>query len=384
MIVSHALARRAFRLGLVFGLVALVWAVVTLVTGGSWWGPLHAFVAGTVLLAISGASQMFTITWAAATPPAAVPSALQRWALAVGVGLVLIGVTAEVPSLVWVGAGGVLLGLGMLAHAITAAVRRSLLRRFDLSARFYLAAIACGVVGVTLGAILGSGSAGSRYADLRLVHSHLNLVGLVGLTIVGTIPTFLPTVAHHRAVSGGETRLAWGLSVGGAVAMAAGLVFGARVVGAGVVAIAISGLVILGGILVRLSGKGLGELAFVQVVIGVCWLIGWITIDGVTLLSGRPLAPLGGWTGVAVLAGVGQILTGSLAYLIPVLKGPPLSGALRTMSHRGWLPLAAANLAGLALLFRWWGAAIFALAVWVLDFGSRLFRVLSSGHHVGG
>ncbi len=382
VVASHALARRAFRLGLVFAVVAVVWAVVTLVGDGSWWGPLHAFLAGAVLLAISGASQMFTITWAAATPPGAVSSALQRWALAVGVGLVLVGVTADIAPLVWVGAAGVVMGLVLLARSITGAVRRSLLRRFDLSARFYLAAIACGIVGVSLGAILGSGSAGGHYADLRLVHSHLNLVGLVGLTIIGTLPTFLPTVAHHRAVSGSEARLAWWLSVGGAVAMATGLVFGGRAVGSGTVAVAVSGLVMLGGILVRLRERGRRELAFVQVVAGTGWLIVWALVDGATLIAGRSLAPVGGWTGMAVLAGVGQILAGSLSYLIPVLKGAPLTTHLRVMTAHGWLPLIAANLAGVALILDLGPVVLGALAVWLGDFAIRLSRVLASRHHI--
>ncbi len=83
---SHEIASSSFRAAALFGLVAIVWAGWVLIRGGSWWGPLHAFLAGTVLLAISGATQMFTITWSAAPAPRAGLATGQRWAVAGGVG----------------------------------------------------------------------------------------------------------------------------------------------------------------------------------------------------------------------------------------------------------------------------------------------------------
>jgi hypothetical protein len=84
VIAPHSIARKAFLGAAFFAVVAVVWAAVVLATGESWWGPLHAFVAGTILLAISGASQMFTITWAAAIPPRASIAATQRWLIVFG------------------------------------------------------------------------------------------------------------------------------------------------------------------------------------------------------------------------------------------------------------------------------------------------------------
>src|SRR5690606_20888084 len=122
--------------------------------------------------------------------------------------LVLIGVSTGSDIVTWVGALGVAAGLVALIVSIVGVIRKSLLRRFDLSARFYVTAFVTGVAGVVLGAVLGTGSAGAESVSARLVHSHLNLLGLVGLTIVGTLPTFLPTIAHHRAVSGREAVVA--------------------------------------------------------------------------------------------------------------------------------------------------------------------------------
>ncbi len=369
---SHTIARRALTMAGFFAVVALVWAGVTLVRGGSWWGPLHAFLAGTVLLAISGASQMFTITWSASPAPRSSTATLQRWLVAAGVATVLIGVTARIPSLVWVGAASVAGGLLTLMSSIVGAIRRSLLGRFDLSARFYLTAFSCGTVGVILGAVIGTGAVDDAFTTVRLVHSHLNLIGLVGFTIIGTIPTFLPTVAHNRAVSGGEARLAWWLCVMAALLFASGLALPSSVVGLGTVLAGLAGALVLGGVLWRLWSKGRQVLPFLQITAGVVWLIAWAFVDGVTLLGGVPATPFSAWTTAAVVAGVGQVLLGSLAYLVPVLLGPPLGERMRRLQRWPAVPLVLANLAGLALVAGSAAIAITATVLWLVDFAFRL------------
>lgn len=372
---SHAIARAAFRAGGLFAGVAAVWSVVTLATDGSWWGPLHAFLAGTVLLAISGASQMFTITWAAAPPPSRLTATGQRWLAGLGTAAALVGVSTSVPALVWTGAAGLAAALLLLAWSIRQSVARSLLRRFDLSSRFYLMAFGCGVVGVSLGGLLGSGGAGGAFERVRLVHAHLNLVGLVGLTIIGTLPTFLPTVAHHRAVSGREATVAWWLSVSAVVLLGLGLVVGEPAVGAGSLAAGAAALLVLAGVVIRLWERGRGKLPFLQVTTGVLWLSAWAIADGVRVLVGDTPALVGMWTAVVVVAGIGQVLAGSLAYLLPVLAGPPQGANSERMTGRPWIPLWSANLAGIAMLAGYPPAAIALATIWGLDFARRVATV---------
>jgi nitrite reductase (NO-forming) len=385
VIASHSIARRAFLGAAFFAVAAVVWAAVVLTRGGSWWGPLHAFVAGTILLAISGASQMFTITWAAAIPPRASVAAAQRWLIVFGVIAVLTGVTASAPILVWAGASSVVVGLVILGVSIAQTVRRSLLRRFDLSARFYLLACGAGVVGVGLGAFLGTGTSGLEFQTHRLVHSHLNLVGLVGFSIIGTIATFLPTVAHNRAVSGREAIVGWWLCVAAAALMLAGLISPAESVGAGTLLTGIAGLLILVGIQVRLRSKGRHQVPFLQVSAGTGWLIIWAFVDGTNLLLGQPTIPFSGWNAAVVLAGVGQVLAGSLAHLIPVLIGTPLASNINRMTHRPLIPLLAANLTGLALVIGWELGAVLFGAAWVIDIVIRLLGTARSARrgHAG-
>lgn len=378
VIESHSIARLALRLGGFFAMVAIIWAVVVLIRGGSWWGPLHAFLAGTVLLAISGAAQMFTITWATAPAPSRALATFQRWAVAGGTAVVLIGVSGQIEALTWVGASSVAAGLAALTVSIVGAVRRSLLRRFDLSARFYVTAFVSGVVGVALGATLGSGSAGDLVVSARLVHSHLNLLGLVGLTIIGTIPTFLPTTAHHRAVSGREALAAWWLALAGVVSIGAGLWAPAALVGVGNLLIAASASLILTGILARLWEKGLKRLPFVQVTLGVVWLTVWAVLDGVGILHTGASPVFGRWAGAAVIAGVGQALAGSLAYIVPVLLGPPLEPARSILTGRRWVPLILVNLGGLSLALGWISAAVTLFALWAFDILARVIVLIRS------
>jgi nitrite reductase (NO-forming) len=357
-----------------FALIALVWAAVVLARGGSWWGPIHAFLAGTVLLAISGASQMFTITWAAAPAPPSWLARLQLGLVAGGVIGVLVGVPSGIDWLVWVGAIMVLGGLGVLALSIVRAVRRSLLRRFDLSARFYLTAFAAGAIGVILGGVLASGSAGEAVDSIRLVHYHLNLIGLVGFTIIGTLPTFLPTVAHHPAVSGREALLAWWLCLLAGVMFLAGLLLPARVVGLGSIIGGLAGAMILAGIVWRLWDRGRSKTPFLQITAGVIWLIAWAMVDGAGLVMGREPVPFSAWTSAAVIAGVGQVLLGSLAYLVPVLLGPPLSERMSVFSRLPAIPLVLANLAGISLVAGLPVLAGIAVSIWLADFARRMIR----------
>jgi nitrite reductase (NO-forming) len=326
-------------------------------------------LAGTVLLAISGASLLFTITWSAAPAPARWVAALQRLTLAAGVALVLWGRAVSVGWLVGAGAALTLVGLGTLAGALAGSVRRSLLRRFDLSSRFYLLALAAGIVGVTLGGLMGTGLADNWYARAQLVHSHLNLVGLVGFTIIGTLPTFLPTLAHHRAVSGREVVVGWWLACAAAALMAAGLWGGETAVGAGTL-LAGAGLVMVAvGVAARLGVAGLrGGLPYLQVVAGCGWLTAWAVVDGARLVGGFGSQSLTGWTAAAVVAGVGQVLMGALTYLLPVVRVGGKGSRLRQL-----LTVALANLAGVALILGLSGLGLAAATVWLVVVALLLF-----------
>lgn len=380
---SHTVAAAAFRLAAVFIAWAAGWAILRVVGGGgSWWGPLHAFMAGAVLLAISGATQLFSVTWAAAVPADRWAAAAQRWAVAAGAAAAVVGVTRGVTWLTVSGATLVGVGLVGLGWILVGIVRRSLLRRFALPGRFYLLAVACGIVGVALGGVLGAGAVGGAHLDVRTAHMHLNVIGLVGFTILGTLPTLLPTTVRHPMVSGREAVAAYALCVAAAALMAAGTVAGPVPVGAGVALAGIAGALILVGIAARLGVRRLAAAGLPALLIatGTAWLLGWSGHQATVLLGGGHTL-YGRGVGVGT-AGVAMVLFGSLAYLIPVLVGGG-GDALSTNFARlhGWgaARVVVANAVPITMLA---GAPeIVSLVLaggFVADFGLRVARVLVS------
>lgn len=378
---AHHIAARAFRLTGLFMVWSTAWVIGRVVGGaGSWWGPLHVFLVGAVLLAISGAAPLFSITWAAARAPDGRLVAAQPWVTATGAVLAVIGVTESWDVLTVVGATLVGVGLLLLAVVLVGVFRRSLLKRFGLSGRFYLLALGCGAVGVALGGILGVGGIpGLDYLEARTAHMHLNLIGLVGFTIIGTIPALLPTTARHPMVSGREAIVAFWLGVAAAAAMSAGIVAGPRLVGFGAGLAAVSGILVLVGIVVRLGTGAMlrSSLSGLLITSGTVWILGWCAHQAVLLLGGthtvfHPATAVGA-------GGVALVLFGSLAYLVPVLAGPgkALGTTLPIMSGAAAIRVVSANLIVLALAV---GVPVWITApgavVWVGDHAVRVGRVI--------
>ncbi|MCH7583797.1 MAG: hypothetical protein IH941_01400 [Acidobacteria bacterium] len=379
---SHQIVAAAFRLAGLFILGAASWSLYRAFDSGSWWGPLHTFMAGAVLLAISGATQLFSVTWAASVPPDPRLAATQRWFLALGVVAVIAGVVGEVTALVVVGTALVVLGLLLLAWILIGVRRRSLLKRFGLSSRFYVLGITAGTIGVTLGGLLGSGIGGSRYLDFRTAHMHLNLVGLVGFTIVGTLPTILPTMVRHKMVSGREAVVGFWLSAFALALMAAGALAGPVVVGVGCGLAGAGAAATLIGILARLGIPKLlsSGLPAALVSAGSAWFIGWTVLRSVSLVGGHQAI----WSRATAVGvgGVALVLFGSLAYLVPVLAGPGSNLAANFERMRGspWARFALANGAVAAAALGLPGAVALVLgAAFLTDFGIRTIAVLTRG-----
>ena len=103
----------------------------------------------------------------------------------------------------------------MLARAVALVTRvgRALPSRLGGTVWFYLAASAALLAGMGLGLLLAGGVAGSTdaYRAARLAHAHLNVLGWVGLAVVGTQFTLWPTVLRTHMVPGVEWAVRWSL-----------------------------------------------------------------------------------------------------------------------------------------------------------------------------
>jgi nitrite reductase (NO-forming) len=226
--------------------------------------------------------------------------------------------------------GGILVGLTALAHAgvIITQTRGAMPGRFAPLVHYYVASAVMLAVGVTLGILMARlDGGGEDYERLFIGHLGLNLLGWVGLTVIGTIALLLPTVLHTRVtggtVAGGHTLA---VLIGGLGLLALGCLTDLRLVAAFGVLVY---LITLG----RVLWEGVGHLRRAPAVSFAGWSLGaaqvWFALC--TLGFGLQVAVAPSWTAAA--AGVetlvpyfavgfaAQILLGALSHLVPVVLG---------------------------------------------------------------
>lgn len=110
--------------------------------------------------------------------------------------------------------------------------------------RWYAAALGC--LGLALVAVLAMALWPEQWSAFRLLHLHLNTLGLVGLAALGTLPVLLPTACGRPDPGAGAWlwRRLW-LAAGGALLIALGCVlhWALAAVGAGLLLVALLGLI---------------------------------------------------------------------------------------------------------------------------------------------
>lgn len=337
------------------------------------WLPLHLVLAGALVVAVSGATQFLAVTWGAAPAPPPRWAAAQRWLVAAGAVLVAAGREAGVDAVTGIGATATTAGLVVLAVLLVRIGRGAVQARVRPAIAAYLVAATAGVAGVALGGALGLGHAGASYGRWRDAHQALNLLGLAGFTVAGTLPFFVATQAKVKTSRHATARV----QLGTQAAMGAGLVvalvglLGARS------AVAAAGLSLYGAslafvvsLLPRLGPKQFRWAGprLVQGLASLAWWVGAVALAAVHAAQGTP-AFGGAVVPALVVGGYVQLLVGSLSYLGPVLVG---GGHERLAASfgltRSWVGLVAGNVAaagacGLGPAWLYGGA----LAAWSLD-----------------
>jgi nitrite reductase (NO-forming) len=360
-------ARRSRRHRLVAAveLAYLAAGAVTLALGdrvaGGGWLALHLVLLGAATNAIVVWSEHFAAALLRAPPVGERLATARTLALNLGVVAVLAGVRGGRPALVAAGAG--LAGAVVLGHALVLAGRatRSLPGRLAGTVWFYVAAAAALLAGMGVGLWLAGGVAGSTdaYLALRLAHVHLNVLGWVGLAVVGTQFTLWPTVLRTRMVEGVERAARWSLPplAAGLAAAAIGLASQRRALAlAGLVAYAAGLAVALVPFLRTARRRPPHTAASWMLGAGMAWLVGAVAADLAALAASGELVALDARLArlvPAVAAGFAlQTLTGALTYLLPVVFGGGAHGnrRLTAVLELGWpLRLAAVNLGVLVL-----------------------------------
>ncbi|MGP5607594.1 multicopper oxidase domain-containing protein [Arthrobacter rhombi] len=226
--------------------------------------------------------------------------------------------------------GSILVGAAFALHGISFAVRASkaLPSRFGATVNYYIAASWLLPVGAALGALLAAGYGGEIRQRLLVAHAVINVLGFVGLTVLGTLATLLPTMLRTRVAEGAESavRHGWLPLLGGVAVAGAGS-------GLGWMWLVAAGLVIyIGGIIhsalpvIRaILGKPPTDFAPLSAGASLLWLTGSVAV--LAVMAGRGPS----WETLyeqvqsvvpALAAGfASQVLLGALSYLLPVVLG---------------------------------------------------------------
>lgn len=280
--------------------------------------------------------------------------------LNVAVVLVVVSMVANVWLLTLIGSIGVGLAVALHAVALGRRARTALPSRFGPTVWFYVAACLLLPVGAGVGAALAAGPAGELHVRLLLAHMSVNVLGFVGLAVLGTLMTLLPTMLRTRVADGAET-----VARHGAIPLLAGVLLIAAGAGAGAVFLCALGLLIyLGGVVyicVPLAkvvrSKPPTTFAPLSALAALIWLlVGLVWLLVLTLSSdGWDSLHRGIETVVPVFAAgfVAQVLGAALTYLLPVvLGGGPTALKHRTaaLEKAGWFRVTLTNVALLVSL----------------------------------
>ena len=331
------------------------WLVAAVVIAGihRWlpdanWLMLHLVLLGALSHSILVWSFHFaqTLLRAPATDAVRIAHHRRLGLLTAGAVAVVIGVPTTWWPLTLAGGTAVAVAVGWHVATLWRMLRAALPARFRVTVRYYLAAAASLLVGVSFGVTLAWGWEDPWHGRLLVAHALANVLGWVGLTLTGTLltlwPTMLRTAMDATAERWTRTALPW---FGAAIVLS---ITGALV---GISWLAALGIV---GYLAALLlwGRGLvrpaltrppREFAAASVAAGLVWLgiglvwAGWLltTASDWTQIRegfGYPAAALG--AGCAV-----QVLTGALSYLLPSVLG---GGPSVVRAGRAWFDRAAA------------------------------------------
>jgi len=313
----------------VYALLGLITLVAPLTFDGHRWLVVHLFLLGSATNAIVAWTEHFTVTLLRVPQPSRKFTAWRLWALNVAVVTSLVGVSLTNDLVIVIGASALTIVVGLHLRSLYRLSKRALQNRFAGTARFYLAAGLCLVLGIALGVLAAFQSDGSRLRDsLHVAHVHANIFGWVGLTVIGTLFTFWPTVLRTRIVDGvmNSAKRSLRLLLPGVLAAALALSVHQRFIAlVGVIAYA-TGICIAAAPFMRTwKQKRPHDFAAFAIFFATSWLLLGVVSDTFALAFIGDMGDYASWLDRVVPAFlfgfVGQILLGALTFLVPVILG---------------------------------------------------------------
>ena len=224
--------------------------------------------------------------------------------------------------------GALVIGAMVAWHGIylMGQVRRALPSRFGVTIRFYIVAALLLPLGALLGAMVAYPSLnGTLHSQFLLAHEAVNVLGFVGITVVGTLVTFWPTMLRTKMVDKAlaHSVRALYLMCGGVALTLVGALFGLRPVAVAGLVVYLLGLLLVAGVMVRtLRTKRPNEYPPMSVGMGFLWLIVGVAATAY-LVATVPFAQLDmrAVTPIFVVGFLLQLLLGAMSYLLPQRMG---------------------------------------------------------------
>ena len=224
--------------------------------------------------------------------------------------------------------GALIVGSMVTWHALylLKQMRQALPSRFGVTIRFYIAAALMLPLGATFGAMIAYPNLkGTLHAQFLLAHEVVNVLGFVGITVVGTLVTFWPTMLRTKMVDKALTYSlrALYLMCGGLALSLVGSIFGMRPLAAAGLVVYLVGLLIVAWVMVRtLRTKRPSEYPPMGVGMGFLWLIIGVAATAY-MVATTPFAVMDirAVTPIFVVGFLLQVLLGAMSYLLPQLMG---------------------------------------------------------------
>lgn len=294
----------------------------------SLWLMVHMVTLGLITNSILVWSQHFTEALLKhKLPDSARPVQLARiYTLNASMVVLMVGVVFSLYPLTVLGSVGVGAAVTWHGVALLQQMRTALPARFGVTIRYYIAASWLLPVGATFGALLAyDGLNASWHGRLLLAHEAVNLLGFVGITVVGTLmtlwPTMLRTVMVPDAVAR-STRALAGLCAGLGLTVAGALTGLTWLAVAGLLLYAAALALVLALMVRTTTAKKPSDYATFSVAAGMIWLtvgvlfsaylVATSPFDSLTL---RPVTP------IFVAGFLAQTLLGAMTYLLPARMG---------------------------------------------------------------
>ncbi|MDO8147485.1 multicopper oxidase domain-containing protein [Isoptericola sp. b515] len=292
------------------------------------WLLVHLVLLGALTHAILVWSRHFTDALLHARPGDRGPQSRRLLLHNLGAITVITGVLTALWPVTVLGATGVAAAVLWHGSDLVRRLRAALPARFTGVVHYYVAAACFLPVGATLGVLLARDLAGAWHTRLLIAHVIVNLLGWVGLTVVGTLVTLWPTMLRTRMApdAARDARRALPVLIG-SVLVAAGAACAGTLLGTAIgIAGYLAGLVIAGRALVA-PARRRPPVSFpaMSTVAATTWLVGCLMALTLGIGTASSWAEAGTrfeWSVPFLAAGFGaQLLLGALGYLVPVALG---------------------------------------------------------------